>query len=45
LKQSIASGQFGEVRLDTSFLAAGVYALILTEHGTRVSTTRLVAKQ
>lgn len=45
LRQTIESRSFGEVRLDTSFLAAGVYALILTEHGTRVSTTRLVAKQ
>ena len=45
LSQTLDSASFGRVRLDTSFLAAGVYALILTEHGTRVSTTRLVARQ
>lgn len=45
VSQTLDPASFGDVRLDTSFLAAGVYALILTEHGTRVSTTRLVARQ
>ncbi len=45
LSQTIDPLSFGEVRLDTSFLAAGVYALILTEHGSRFSRTRMVAKQ
>jgi|GEM_PF-714396 len=45
LRQTIDPLDFGGVRLDTSFLAAGVYALTLTEHGTRVSSTRMIARQ
>lgn len=45
LAQTVDPASFDGLRLDTSFLAGGVYALVLTEHGTRVSSTRLVTRQ
>ena len=45
LSQRLDPASFSGIRLDTSFLAAGVYALVLTEHTTRISRTRLVTRQ
>lgn len=45
LRQTLDASSFGGARLDTSFLAAGVYALVLTDYSTRISTTKLVTRQ
>jgi len=45
LSQTIEPFRFGSpVKLDTSFLAAGVYAVVMTEHDLWVSKTRIVTK-
>lgn len=45
LTDTIDAGSFNRsIKLDTSFLAAGVYAVVMTEHGSWVSKTKMVTK-
>jgi len=45
LTDDIDAGSFNRsIKLDTSFLAAGVYAVVMTEHGSWVSKTKMITK-
>jgi len=45
LSDTISPARFRTgVKLDTSFLSAGVYAVVLTEHGDWVSETKMITK-